>query len=128
MKPTKVLALCFLAVGITAFPQQQAGSEQRTAQAHERIAQLQARLKLTPDQAEKLKPVIQKEVEELRAVREQHSSDTSRRGKAKMLQAMRDVQGKYEDEIAAILTPEQKQEWKKIKEERKQEMKQKRGR
>jgi Spy/CpxP family protein refolding chaperone len=45
-----------------------------------------------------------------------------------MLREMRHVQGRYESSIAAVLTPEQAQEWKKIKEERKQEMKQKRGR
>jgi Spy/CpxP family protein refolding chaperone len=112
---------------MTLFAQQPAVSEERAAQSRERTAQLQARLKLTPDQIEKLKPVIQKEGEELRAVREQHASDSSRRGKAKMARAMMDVQSKYEDQIAAVLTPEQKQEWQKIKDERKQRMKQKKA-
>jgi Spy/CpxP family protein refolding chaperone len=89
---------------------------------------LQARLKLTPDQMEKLKPILQQEMTELRGVRDKHSGDSSRRGKLSMAREMKGVQDKYDDSINAILTPEQQTEWKKIKEERKQELKQKRGR
>jgi Spy/CpxP family protein refolding chaperone len=123
---SKAIALCCLAA-MTAFAQQPAASEDRAAQARERLAQIQSRLKLTPEQTEKLKPIVQKEVEELRAVRDKHASDTSRRGKMNMLREMKGVQEKYQDQIAAVLTPEQMNEWKKIKEERKQEMKQKWG-
>jgi hypothetical protein len=43
----------------------------------ERLTQLQTRLMLTPDQIATLKPIVQKEVEELRAVRDKHATDTS---------------------------------------------------
>jgi hypothetical protein len=64
----------------------------------------------------------------MRQVRDNNASDTSRRGKAKMMREMKDVQDKHADEIAAILTPEQKAEWAKIKDEAKQKARQKRGR
>jgi Spy/CpxP family protein refolding chaperone len=99
----------------------------RMAQAQERLAALQSRLKLTPEQTEKLRPILQQELEELRTVREKYASDTSRKGKKNMFRDMKEIQKKYSGQIAAVLTPEQKEEWKKIKEERKRELKEKHG-
>ena len=127
-KALKAVVLSGLAACLTAAPQAPAASEERAAQVRERFEQLQARLKLTPEQAEKLKPVLQKQFEEMRQVRDNNASDTSRRGKAKMMREMKDVQDKHAGEIAAILTPEQKTEWAKIKDEAKQKARQKRGR
>jgi hypothetical protein len=125
MRTLRILACCL--AGLLAYGQQ-ASSEDRAAQAAERMKQLQARLKLTPEQIEKLKPIVQQEIQELRAVRDKHASDTSRRGRLSMAREMKGVQDKYDDSIGAVLTPEQIKEWKKIKEERKEQMKQKRGR
>jgi hypothetical protein len=125
MRTLRILAWCL--AGLLAYGQQ-ASSEDRAAQAAERMKQLQARLKLTPEQIEKLKPIVQQEIQELRAVRDKHASDTSRRGRLSMAREMKGVQDKYDDSIGAVLTPEQIKEWKKIKEERKEQMKQKRGR
>jgi uncharacterized protein with von Willebrand factor type A (vWA) domain len=124
----KVVVFSGLAVCLAAAPQAPAASEDRAAKARERLEQLQARLKLTPEQTEKLKPVLQKQFEEMRQVRANNESDTSRRGKAKMLREMKDVQDKHADEIAAVLTPEQQAEWSKIRDEAKQKSRQKRGR
>jgi Spy/CpxP family protein refolding chaperone len=126
MLRTFVLVLC-LAV-VPAYAQQAASSQDRAEQARERIAQLQSRLKLTPEQVERLKPIIQQEVQELRAVRDKYASEASRRAKVSMAREMKGIQQKYEGSVAAILTPEQAREWNEIKQERKQEMKQKRGR
>ena len=126
MRILSILVFCLTALSV--YAQQPASSEDRAAQAREKIAELQSRLKLTPEQIKTLKPIIQQEVQELRTVRDKHASDTSRRGKLNMAREMKGVQDKYDDSITAILTPEQVQEWKKIKEERKQQMKEKRGR
>jgi Spy/CpxP family protein refolding chaperone len=104
------------------------GAEDRASQAQERLAELQTRLKLTPDQTEKLRPVIQQEMAELKAVKDKYAMDTSHNGRKNMFRDMKKVQEKYSGQIAAVLTPEQQSEWKKIKEERKQEYKEKRGR
>ena len=100
--------------------------EQR-GKAVERLAELQSRLKLTPEQTDALQPILEKEAEELRGIKEKHASDTSRSGKRDMLREMKGVQEKYEPQIAAVLTPEQMTEWKKIKEERRQEIKENHG-
>jgi Spy/CpxP family protein refolding chaperone len=122
-----ILVLCCGAAGMDLLAQQPTASEERSAQARERIAQLQSRLNLTPEQVEKLKPILQKEMEEVRALREKQGSDTSRKGKARVMRDVRSIQEKYEGQIDAVLTPEQKQEWKKFQDERKQQLKQKRG-
>jgi Spy/CpxP family protein refolding chaperone len=125
MIPTVLLVSCL--AGGPALLAQQSGTMDRAAQAQERLEQLTSRLKLTPEQTERLKPIVKQEVEELRAVRERLGSDTSRRGRATMLREMRGVQEKYAPQINAILTPEQQQEWKKIKEERRQQLKEQYG-
>lgn len=128
LRVLKTLLPCILIATATAQAQEQAPSEDRAAQVRERMAHIQVRLNLTPEQTEKLKPILQQQITELRNVRDKHSGDTSRRGKVSMAREMKGVQDKYDGSINAILTPEQQKEWRKIKEERKQEMKQKRGR
>jgi Spy/CpxP family protein refolding chaperone len=103
-------------------------ADSRSAQAEERIAELQSRLKLTPEQTDRLRPILQQERAELQAVREKYASDTSRKGKKDKMRDMKSIQEKYSGQIAAVLTPEQIAEWKKIKEERKQELKEKHSR
>ena len=122
------ILVCFLFFAFTIAAQQPAASGDQAAQMKERIAQLQSRLKLTPDQVEKIKPILQQEATELRAVRDKHAGDTSRRGRISRAREMKGVAGKYSPQIDAILTPDQQKEWKKIKEERKEEFKEKRGR
>jgi len=123
LRSSKLLVVCLLAPLLLAAPQ----SEERAAQVKERMAELQARLKLTPDQTDKLRPIVRNEMEELKAVRDKFASDTSRRGKRRMVREMQGVRKKYEPQISALLTPEQQSEWKKVREERQQQMKQKRG-
>jgi Spy/CpxP family protein refolding chaperone len=93
----------------------------------ERFAELQSRLKLTPEQSDALQPILEQEADELRAIKEKHASDTSRGDKKNMLSEMKGVQERYEGQIAAVLTSNQMSEWKKIKAERREEIKQSRG-
>src|SRR6185503_16204836 len=58
-------------------------------------------------------PILEQEMTELRAVREKHPSDAATRSKE-----MKTVRERYEGQIAAVLTPEQQEEWSKIKEQR----------
>ena len=121
----KFLIACALACSLPLWAQESPAAD-RSGQVSERIEQLKARLKLTPEEVDKLKPIVQEEVKEMRSVRDRMGADTSRRGKATMLREMQAVQKKYEPQIGAVLTPEQKQEWKQIKEERKQKLQEER--
>jgi hypothetical protein len=99
----------------------------RLDQAQERLAELQGRLQLTPDQTESLRPILEQEIGEIRAVKAKYASDTSRQGKRRAVRAVRDIQDKYAPQIAAILNEEQMAEWEKYKEERKEELRGHRG-
>src|SRR5687768_8737612 len=118
-KPSTILVIWSLAAmpvllaGSPALAQTPAASKAGTGQASARLAQLASRLKMTPEQTEKLRPIIEKEMEELRTARAAHAADTPR-----MLGEMKAIHEKYEEQIAAVLTPEQLGEWQKIKEQR----------
>lgn len=69
------------------------------------IQQLRERLKLTDEQFEKLKPILQAQAEEMRALR-QEAQGGDRSGLREKAQAIR---AKYKGQIEAILTEEQKE-------------------
>jgi hypothetical protein len=99
-------------------------SEDTAGQAKQRLAELVQRLNLTDEQKQKIAPIVKSEVGELKAIRAKYPAELSRRDKRKMFGDMKSVQRKYEPQIAAILTKEQQAEWKKIKEESKERLKQ----
>lgn len=69
------------------------------------IQQLRERLQLTDEQVEKLKPILQAQAEEMRALR-QEAQGADRSGLREKAQAIR---AKYKGQIEAILTEEQKE-------------------
>ena len=89
-----------------------------SAEVRERVAKISRYLKLTPEQTAKLKPIIQMEVADLRAVKDKHKGDTTSAGKASRATESKAVREKYEPQVNAVLTPEQQAQWKKMKEEK----------
>lgn len=83
-------------------PRQLPSVEQWT---YERLRRLKARLKLTPEQVEKVKPVMRRDMEELGQLR------------GNFFAASRTIVDRMEKDIAAVLTPEQLQEFEKVKQE-----------
>jgi hypothetical protein len=73
--------------------------------AQERLGRLIKRLNLTPEQSEKLRPILRSHMEELGRIRAQMVSDS------------RPVIERMEREIAIQLTPEQLAEYEKVKQE-----------
>jgi len=121
-----VMAMPFIAIPVSA-AEQPAGADDRAAEARERLDALITRLNLTPGQIEALRPIVQKEAEELRGVKAAHPDATTRREKMTMLRELKHVADKYEDQIAKVMTPEQMAEWKKMKDERRQRWKEERA-
>ena len=115
--------LVFLIAGGSTLQAQQTGSQDLVEKRREQIEQLKSRLNLTPEQTDNLDPIVRQELDEMRAVRDRLGSDTSRHGRMTMLNELKEVQRKYQPQVNAILTPEQIDEWKKIKRERKQQLK-----
>jgi CubicO group peptidase (beta-lactamase class C family) len=90
-------------------------------QARERLQQFADRLQLTPEQREQVRPVMLDEVQRLKAIRDRYQADdgggANRRTKLKMAREMRNVQKEADDKLKKILTSQQMDELKKIREE-----------
>ncbi len=97
-------------------------------QAQERLQQLRERLQLTPEQVEQLRPVFQEQIRKLQAVRDKYSGQQSRRSRMRMARELRDVREATDERLRKILSKEQMDELKKIREEARQQFREKRGR
>jgi len=117
------LALGLFAAMPAVAQQQHGDSAARAAQVKERLAKISKELNLTPQQNEQLKPIFQQEVADLRAVHDKYKGDKSSDAKMSRRKEMRAVQEKYEPQINGVLTPDQQAQWKKMKQEKMEQMK-----
>lgn len=87
---------------------QEAGHERR----HDRLEWLSKELNLSDQQKEKLKPILQDEAKQLRAVHEDSSlTPDQKRDKVKQIRKT------FRPQIQAVLTPEQQEKFKNLREE-----------
>jgi len=84
---------------------------------------LKTRLNLTPDQVEKIRPLLQEDAQKIKAIRDKHAGDTSEAVRKQMLNEAEPVRKDFNKRIEQILSPEQRKEWNKIREERAEELK-----
>jgi Spy/CpxP family protein refolding chaperone len=77
---------------------------------HDRLKQLTERLDLTPEQQEKLRPIIKPYTEELNRIRTSSINDTRR------------VLERLEHDVAAVLTPEQRAKFEELNREQRERM------
>jgi Spy/CpxP family protein refolding chaperone len=92
-------------------PGQQSVGPHRTLEALGELRALTAQLNLTPEQREKVRPVVTEEGEQLRVIRlDEHLTPEQRTQKS------REVREAYQPKIAAFLTPEQQEKFKKMQE------------
>jgi periplasmic protein CpxP/Spy len=83
--------------------------------AAERLRHMSKELNLTDDQKEKLKPILQDEAQQMKSVQADNSLSTQQRRKK-----MREIHKTYEPQVQAVLTPEQKDKLKSMKQEGRQ--------
>jgi Spy/CpxP family protein refolding chaperone len=88
---------------------------------HKRLQEMKDRLKLTPEQTEQVRPILQDEAKQLRDLRAANSG-TRRQMTAEAKKIRSDADAK----LLPLLTPEQRSELEKIRAERKQERRQNR--
>lgn len=101
---------------------QSASAPQRAERLQERLQQIKERLKLTPDQVDQVRPVIAAEAEQLKALREKYGSgDQSRRTRMKMGRELRGIRNETDEKLKRILSKDQMNELKKMREEWRQE-------
>lgn len=90
-------------------------------QARQRLEQIKERLKLTPEQLEQVRPILEDEVQKLKALRES-SSGGSRRDHRKMAREFKQIQDDADDRLKRVLSKEQMNELKKLRDERRQQL------
>jgi len=104
-------------------------SQPQAEQARQRLAQIKDRLQLTPEQVERVQPVLVDEMQKVKALRDKHdAAGQSRRGRLKLARELRDIQDKSDDQLKTILSKPQMEEMKKIREERRQQVRDRAGR
>ncbi|MBN1141668.1 MAG: hypothetical protein JXB25_07755 [Deltaproteobacteria bacterium] len=85
------------------------------------LGHLQYRLKLTPEQMEKVRPVVQEEIAQRQALKAEHHKKMAE-ARNEFRKAMESRRGRLGERLDGILTPEQKEEFTKMNEERRARM------
>ena len=93
-------------------PDKHAAVHQKGESAEQHLQMLSEKLNLTDDQKAKLKPILQDQMQQMKAVREDSSlSEDQRRAK------MKSIHESLHDQINAVLTPEQQAKFKQMQHE-----------
>lgn len=108
-----------LAVTLTA---RAAFTQEHHATVESRLEEMSKQLNLTDDQKAKLKPILQDEGQQMKAVHED-TSLTHEQKKAKM----KDIREAHRPQIDQILTPDQQKKWEEMKQKAKEQREKKSG-
>ncbi len=103
-----------------------ARAQQPQQDPRQRVEQLAGRLKLTPDQKEKVVPIFAEEMRQLQELRQQNQGSDSRRGRRKMAREFKDIRAETDKKLKNVLSADQMAELKKIREERREQMRSRR--
>jgi hypothetical protein len=107
----------------------QTGTSDQTEEFRERLQEIRERLALAPDQEERVRPVLMEEMQKLKALREKYGNESqNRRTTVKMARELKEIRSAADDQLKQILTKRQMDELKKIREERRDELKSRSGR
>ena len=112
-----IVALAVLLGGPSSAAEAEPSKEQRQQAAELKIEELKERLKLTPEQEQRLAPLVQDRNAKLKALRERSGEAPSRRERRAMLKEAREIQEDFVEQVEPILTKEQLKEWEAIRAE-----------
>ena len=87
------------------------------------LEEIKQRLSLTDEQIDQLRPIMMNQMEQLKALRDNYAGETSRRSRMKMAREAKGIQKETDKQLKTILSKEQMDEWKKIREEHRDEFK-----
>jgi len=109
VRSTLLVMVCSVAV--------MAQNNQNQELVRQRLEEIKTRLKLTPAQVEQVRPILVDEVQQLRAVQEKYAKDQSAGYRLRMLRDLREVLNKTDEKYAKVLSKQQLEELKKIRQE-----------
>jgi hypothetical protein len=87
------------------------------------LEEARVRLGLSAEQEAALKPIFAERNARLKAIRDKHAGDDSRRARRKMFKDARPVMDDYQARVRAILDDSQEAEWEKMRAEAKARLK-----
>lgn len=125
----KTLASALLLVVMTWTPElvaQAPAAKPQNAQLQQRLDEMKRRLDLSPEQVERLRPILRTEAEKMKALRDR-TQGQSRRGKRQALRELRDIQSETDTQLRTVLSSQQMDELKKLREEWRRELRERRG-
>jgi protein CpxP len=111
----KILLMCCFLVGITAMCRAQGGGQRLSPE--DRAKQMQTQLKLTDDQTTKVTAILKVQATKMDSVRTAANGD-----RTVMRTAMGPIRTASNDQIKAILTPDQAAAWQKMLDEQRARM------
>lgn len=127
----KMLFATFTLMALTLIPAfaTQTRTSEQTEEFRERLEEIRERLALTPEQEERVRPVLMDEMQKLKALREKYGNGSqNRRSTVKMARELKEIRSATDEQLKQILTKRQMEELKKIREERRDELKSRSGR
>jgi hypothetical protein len=88
------------------------------------LSSLSSRLELTPDQQDKLAPLFDKRISELRDAKARLEQAKSRQEQRDVLRATKQAGDEFNRQVESVLTPSQQHEWRDIRKELREQAKQ----
>ncbi len=105
-----------LGVALAVCPMQGFGQQGQGKQ----LQQMADRLKLTDAQKEQIRPILQDEAGKLQEIRAKYQNKTTKVARKDRAKELRTVRADAQQRIDAVLTAEQRADWQKFQEERRQ--------
>jgi hypothetical protein len=89
----------------------------------QRLAEARTRLALTPEQEAQLRPIVEERYHRMQAIRDQYVPDSTGAGRwtgasrRALFEDAKKIQKAYDEQVRAILNPDQEKEWDKMRKE-----------
>ena len=98
------------------------GKRDPAARVEKHMEQAAERLKLSDAQKQQLQPIVEEHVTKAKAIRDKYPKDASPEQKKQMFDEMHAVREDYDAKFRAVLDEQQRQEWEKMRSERRERM------
>jgi hypothetical protein len=121
MFPTALFAVV-LVMGLAPVGQAHDRHEEHGARLAKHMEHAAERLGLSDAQKQQLRPLVEEHVAKARAIRDKYPAESSPDQKRQMYEEMHAVREEYDGKVRAVLTEEQRQEWEKMRSERRDRM------
>jgi len=121
MFPTALFAVVLM-VGLAPAGQAHDHHEDHGARIEKHMEHAAERLGLSDAQKEQLRPLVEQHVAKAKAIRDKYPAESSAEQRRQMYQEMHAVREEYDGQVRAVLTEEQRQEWEKMRSERRDRM------